>query len=107
MAAARWIELGSAEMRRARGKRSQEEVAARIPVSSKTYWRWEAKGRVRADAARRVAEVLDLQPPTSRSTGAVDAGDDLLEAVSALRRDLWARLNRLERELKSEIKRGG
>jgi transcriptional regulator with XRE-family HTH domain len=107
MAAARWIELGSAEMRRARGKRSQEEVAARIPVSSKTYWRWEAKGRVRADAARRVAEVLGLELPTSRSTGAVDAGDDLLEAVSALRRDLWARLNRLERELKSEIKRGG
>jgi transcriptional regulator with XRE-family HTH domain len=107
MAAARWIELGSAEMRRARGKRSQEEVAARIPVSSKTYWRWEAKGRVRADAARRVAEVLGLELPTPRSARAVDAGDDLLEAVSALRRDLWARLNRLERELKSEIKKGG
>jgi transcriptional regulator with XRE-family HTH domain len=105
MAAARWIELGSAEMRQARGKRSQQEVAARIPVSSKTYWRWEAKGRVRADTAKRVAEVLGLELPTASRTqrGALGPDDDLLDAVSALRRDLWARLNRLERELKSEI----
>jgi transcriptional regulator with XRE-family HTH domain len=104
MAAARWIKLGSAEMRRARGKRSQQEVAARIPVSSKTYWRWEAKGRVRADAAKRVAEVLGLElPAASRNQHGPLADDDLLDAVSALRRDLWARLNRLERELKSEI----
>jgi transcriptional regulator with XRE-family HTH domain len=107
MGAARWIELGSAEMRQARGKRSQEEVAARIPVSSKTYWRWEMKGRVRADAARRVADVLGIELPTSRSAGPAQGGDDLLEAVGALRRDLWARLNRLERELKSEIKKVG
>jgi transcriptional regulator with XRE-family HTH domain len=105
VAAARWIELGSAEMRRARGTRSQEEVAARIPVSSKTYWRWEMKGRVRADAARRVVDVLGLELP--RSPGPAQGADDLLEAVTALRRDLWARLNRLERELKSEIKKVG
>jgi hypothetical protein len=106
VAAARWIELGSAEMRRARGKRSQQEVAARIPVSSKTYWRWEAKGRVRADAAKRVADVLGLELPAAANRnrrGPLGADDDLLDAVSALRRDLWARLNRLERELKSEI----
>jgi transcriptional regulator with XRE-family HTH domain len=104
----RWIEFGSAAMREARGKRSQEDVAARIPVSSKTYWRWEARGRVRSDSARRVAEVLGLELPPGVRTGgdrALQADDDLLHAVSALRRDLWARLNRLERELKSEIKR--
>ncbi len=104
----RWIDFGSAAMREARGKRSQEDIAARIPVSSKTYWRWEAKGRVRADSAKRVAEVLGLELPSahaSRGHAAYPADDDLLQAVSALRRDLWARLNRLERELKSEIKR--
>jgi transcriptional regulator with XRE-family HTH domain len=104
----RWIEFGSAAMREARGSRSQEEIAARIPVSSKTYWRWEAKGRVRADSARRVAEVLGLELPTAAASGGnatFQVDDDLLHAVTALRRDLWARLNRLERELKSEIKR--
>jgi transcriptional regulator with XRE-family HTH domain len=108
MPAVRWIEFGSAAMREARGKRSQEEIAARIPVSSKTYWRWEAKGRVRADSAKRVAEVLGLELPAGPAAGGnagFQADDDLLHAVTALRRDLWARLNRLERELKSEIKR--
>jgi transcriptional regulator with XRE-family HTH domain len=109
MAAVRWIDFGSAAMRKARGQRSQEEVAARIPVSSKTYWRWESQGRVRADAAKRVADVLGLQLPTASSASAnpaLQVDEDLLQTVKALRRDLWARLNKLERELKTEIKKG-
>jgi hypothetical protein len=65
-------------------------------------------GGVRADSAKRVAEVLGLELPAAPAAGGnagFQADDDLLHAVTALRRDLWARLNRLERELKSEIKR--
>jgi transcriptional regulator with XRE-family HTH domain len=58
-----WAELGTDTMREARQVRglSYEAVARLIPVSSKTYERWEKRGAVPRHDLQNVAAVLGLE----------------------------------------------
>ena len=58
-----WVPLGSDVMRDARKRLglSYEGVARLIPVSSKTWERWEKRGEVPRPHLRKVAEALSLQ----------------------------------------------
>ena len=59
---AKWVPLGTDTMRSARESKgwSYETTAREIPVSSKTYERWEKRGEVPNHALEQVARVLDL-----------------------------------------------
>ena len=58
-----WVELGTETMRNARKALglSYETAARLIPVSSKTYERWEKAGRVPRHLVPKMAEVLGLE----------------------------------------------
>lgn len=60
---ATWVPLGTDVMKAARNAKgaSYETIARAIPVSSKTYERWEKRGEVPNDALQRVAEALDIR----------------------------------------------
>jgi transcriptional regulator with XRE-family HTH domain len=59
---AEWVTLGQGVMRQARETSglSREAVARQIPVSAKTYERWENAGRVPAQSVERIAEIIGL-----------------------------------------------
>jgi transcriptional regulator with XRE-family HTH domain len=58
-----WVELGTATMRQARKAKglSYESASRLIPVSSKTYERWEKRGAVPRPHLALIAEVLGLE----------------------------------------------
>jgi transcriptional regulator with XRE-family HTH domain len=95
-----WVEIDSERLREARQRLglSYETVARRLHVSSKTYERYEKRGRVPHELLPRLAEVLELEIETApsvplRVAATWTAGDDLaLEII--------ARLDRIEKLLR-------
>jgi DNA-binding XRE family transcriptional regulator len=93
-----WVTLGSDVMRAAQKRRglSHEGVARLIPVSGKTYERYEKQGRVPRLLLAKVADVLELeieQPetrPISVRVEAKEAGEDLAVALFDRLRSLEA-----------------
>jgi transcriptional regulator with XRE-family HTH domain len=86
-----WVQLGTETMRNARKALglSYETAARLIPVSSKTYERWEKAGRVPRHLVPKMAEVLGLEIEIPR-----------LESVQIREDDTVAdRLDRIERAL--------
>ena len=87
-----WIPLGTDVMKTARGSRSYETIARLIPVSSKTYERYEKRGAVPREMVDPVARVLGLVierpefvPVKLRLTEEQrEAVDDRLDAIQDL-----------------------
>ena len=61
-----WVELGTETMRDARNRLglSYEGASRAIPVSSKTWERWEKRGAVPRYHLAKVAELLEIQIET-------------------------------------------
>src|SRR5215210_3526266 len=58
-----WVQLGSEVMRAARKEQglSHESMARKIPVSAKTYERWEKRGAVPVQWVEKAAGALQLE----------------------------------------------
>jgi transcriptional regulator with XRE-family HTH domain len=113
-----WVPLGSNVMREARDNLglSREAVARLIPVSAKTYERWEKRGAVPVEWVEKTAGVIGLEvervPMPTRVTLATDQTVDLkviaaqLEATASVLMDsvatLGALLPRLQELLRPE-----
>jgi len=81
-----WVELGTPALKAARERLglSYEGVARQIPVSSKTYERYEKRGRVPRTLLAKFAEVLQLeveQPARERIGVSPQPSDDHLRQL--------------------------
>src|SRR3990167_8099914 len=107
-AVADWIVLGTETLHQARTQAglSYEAIARQIPVSSKTWERWEKRGAVPRPYVVKVAELLGLQieeadrvrlslpPDLTRDDEIAAIREELAEV-----RGMVAELLRLEREI--------
>jgi transcriptional regulator with XRE-family HTH domain len=99
-----WVMIETTVLREARLRLSlsYEAVARRLHVSSKTYERYEKRGRVPREIVPTVAEILELQieaampgPPRVVDTWSPDDDDLGVEII--------ARLDRIEKLLLSKL----
>jgi transcriptional regulator with XRE-family HTH domain len=98
-----WVELGTATLLNARKALglSYEAMGRKLSVASKTYERYEKKGRVPRHLLPRVAEVLNLEidwpKPTHLSVTA--AGEDRLETLEQRLAEVLALVQQLRAEM--------
>lgn len=99
-----WATLGTEVMKEARLAKgwSYETAARQIPVSSKTYERYEKKGAVPTELVDRVADILDLEieRPAFRRTVTLASGQpatlaDVQDDLAEVQRQLSEVLRRL------------
>jgi transcriptional regulator with XRE-family HTH domain len=95
-----WVPIETAILREARLRlgMSYETVARKLPVSSKTYERYEKAGRVPRESLPRLAEVLELeisQPtraPLRFTESPRDVGTEIIDRLDRLEKFLRAKL---------------
>lgn len=95
-----WVVIGTDVMREARRRLglSYEAVARKLPVSSKTYERWEKRGEVPRSDLERLAEILELQ--IERPALDPLQVDGRWVANDELSAEIIARLERIEKLLR-------
>lgn len=108
-----WVELGTPVLKAARERLglSYEAVARQIPVSSKTYERYEKRGRLPRALLPKFAEVLDLevsQPDHARMSVSTPSSDDQLrrvrEEVAGMREQIDRILELLEQDPREPLR---
>jgi predicted transcriptional regulator len=95
-----WVPIETAVLREARLRQglSYETVARKLPVSSKTYERYEKAGRVPRESFPRVVEVLGLEidpparPPLRLTEASQDLGDEIIERLDRIEKFLHRKL---------------
>jgi transcriptional regulator with XRE-family HTH domain len=100
-----WVELGTTVMKTARERLglSYESVARQVPVSSKTYERYEKKGRVPRPLLPKIAGILQLEveePDRIRVTVEGDPAEVAQGELAALR----TQLDRIETLLEEQLR---
>lgn len=93
----KWVTLGSDVMKGARDALglSYEAVARQVPVSAKTYERWEKRGQVPAPTVDRLAEILRLELERAPKTSVTIEEDE--ESLDDVRRELAIEVSRLRK----------
>lgn len=112
-----WVYIPTPTLRSAREAKglSYETMARTIPVSAKTWERYEKAGRIPRPIVPRVAEMLDLEieesaprprviVPHEREAG---GGSELLDAVEAIVNDATERLSREIRAVDAKVEMVG
>lgn len=94
-----WVDLGTTTLLTARKRQglSYEAMGRQLNVASKTYERYEKRGRIPRQMLVKVADILDLeidQPTRERITLPAEPG--LAEEVRALRTQLERLIERLD-----------
>lgn len=103
-----WVEIGTDTLRDARHRLglSYESAARLVPVSSKTWERWEKRGQVPRPHLYRVAEALGLEleweEPEPVPVSAVQSKQDRLSAIERELRDLRQAVEALLAERKEK-----
>jgi predicted transcriptional regulator len=98
-----WVEIDSDVLRAARKRQSlsYETVARRLHVSTKTYERYEKRGRVPRELLPNVAEVLELEIETAPSVPLRVAATFAPGADLAV--EIITRLERIEQLLRDRL----
>lgn len=84
-----WVALEPGTIRAARKKRglSQSAAAMALPVTDRTWRRWEKEDRIPATAAAAVAALLDVVVPSDLGEA---PRDEVIEELRGLRQDVQA-----------------
>jgi transcriptional regulator with XRE-family HTH domain len=92
-----WVTLGAEVMKGARNALglSYEAVARQVPISAKTYERWEKRGAVPAPSVDRIAEILRLEIERPKRTSVTVENDE--ESLDEIRRELSVEVARLRK----------